>query len=125
MPLSWNEIKSRAIAFSREWTTRPLPAKCAERAEAQTFWNEFFEVFGKKRRHVAAFEALVKNLEGQKVDAAVWFPPIPSLRASRRHFYGITFSTLPSENPFCPSYVRVGKRGTREVLGWPGGPQGN
>ena len=64
MPLSWNEIKSRAIAFSREWTTRPLPAKGAERAEAQTFWNEFFEVFGKKRRHVAAFEALVKNLSG-------------------------------------------------------------
>ncbi|MCE0499087.1 MAG: hypothetical protein LV481_14195 [Methylacidiphilales bacterium] len=64
MPLSWNEIRSRAIAFSREWTTRPLPAKGAERAEAQTFWNEFFEVFGKKRRHVAAFEALVKNLEG-------------------------------------------------------------
>jgi len=64
MPLSWNEIRSRAIAFSREWTTRPLPAKGAERAEAQTFWNEFFEVFGKKRRHVAAFEALVKNLDG-------------------------------------------------------------
>ena len=64
MPLSWNEIRSRAIAFSREWTTRQLPAKGAERAEAQTFWNEFFEVFGKKRRHVAAFEALVKNLEG-------------------------------------------------------------
>jgi hypothetical protein len=30
MPLSWNEIKSRAIAFSREWTTRQLPAKGAE-----------------------------------------------------------------------------------------------
>jgi hypothetical protein len=64
MPLSWNEIRSRAIAFSREWTTRQLPGKGAERAEAQTFWNEFFEVFGKKRRHVAAFEALVKNLAG-------------------------------------------------------------
>jgi hypothetical protein len=64
MPLSWNEIKSRAIAFSRDWTTRELPARGAERAEAQTFWNEFFEVFGKKRRHVAAFESLVKNLEG-------------------------------------------------------------
>jgi hypothetical protein len=29
MLLSWNEITSRAIAFSREWTTRPLPAKGA------------------------------------------------------------------------------------------------
>jgi hypothetical protein len=64
MPLSWNEIRSRAIVFSREWTSRQLPARGAERAEAQTFWNEFFEVFGKKRKHVASFEALVKNLEG-------------------------------------------------------------
>ncbi len=29
-----------------------------------TFWNEFFEVFGKKRRHVDAFESVVKNLSG-------------------------------------------------------------
>ena len=64
MPLSWNEIRSRAIAFSREWTSRELPHRGAEKAEAQTFWNEFFEVFGKKRRHVAAFEAPVRNLGG-------------------------------------------------------------
>ena len=64
MPLSWNEIRSRAIGFSRDWTARELPAKGAEKAEAQTFWNEFFEVFGKKRRHVAAFEAPVRNLGG-------------------------------------------------------------
>ncbi len=64
MPLSWNEIRSRAIAFSREWTSRQLPPKGAEKAEAQTFWNEFFDVFGKKRKHVAAFEAPVKNLDG-------------------------------------------------------------
>ncbi len=64
MPLSWNEIRSRAIGFSREWTTRELPAKGAEKAEAQTFWNDFFEVFGKNRRHVAAFEAPVRNLGG-------------------------------------------------------------
>ena len=38
MPLSWNEIKDRALAFSREWE-----CALAERAEAQTFWNEFFK----------------------------------------------------------------------------------
>ncbi len=41
MPLSLNEIKDRALAFSREWE-----GEVAERAEAQTFWNEFFNVFG-------------------------------------------------------------------------------
>jgi len=34
MPLSLNEIKDRALAFSREWEGERV-----ERAEAQTFWN--------------------------------------------------------------------------------------
>jgi hypothetical protein len=38
MPLSWNEIRHRAIAFSKEG----LGAK-SEQAEKQTFWNEFFD----------------------------------------------------------------------------------
>lgn len=46
MPLSWNEIRTRAIAFSRDWD-----GESRENAEAQTFWNEFFSVFGKIRRH--------------------------------------------------------------------------
>ena len=37
MPLALNEIKSRAIAFSKDWE-----GVTEERAEAQTFWNEFF-----------------------------------------------------------------------------------
>jgi hypothetical protein len=57
MPLSLNEIKDRALAFSREWEG----AK-AERAEAQTFWNEFFAVFGISRRRIATFEEPVKKL---------------------------------------------------------------
>lgn len=64
MPLSWNEIRTRAHNFVSEWTNRPLPSQGEERAEAQTFWNEFFEIFGKKRRHLAAFEAPVRNLGG-------------------------------------------------------------
>lgn len=65
MPLSLNEIKDRALAFSRDWEG----AK-AERAEAQTFWNEFFSVFGISRRRVATFEEPVKMLplfDGQPV----------------------------------------------------------
>ena len=46
--LSWNEIKARANNFSREWQ-----AERRERAESQSFWNDFFEVFGITRRRYA------------------------------------------------------------------------
>jgi len=59
MPLSWNEIKDRAIKFSKEWA-----GETRERAEAQSFWNEFFDVFGIRRRTVATFEEPVKKLSG-------------------------------------------------------------
>lgn len=59
MPLSWNEIKQRAIAFSRDWK-----GTTSEKSERQTFWNEFFEVFGKRRRTLATFEEPVKKLSG-------------------------------------------------------------
>ncbi|MDA8434273.1 MAG: hypothetical protein M0Z60_15115 [Nitrospiraceae bacterium] len=52
MPLSLNEMKDRALAFSREWA-----GEKAERAEAQTSWNEFFNVFGVSRRRVASLES--------------------------------------------------------------------
>jgi hypothetical protein len=59
VPLSWNEIRQRAIAFSKEWT-----GVKSERGEKQTFWNEFFDVFGVQRRTVASFEEPVRNLSG-------------------------------------------------------------
>lgn len=59
MPLSWNEIRHRAIAFSKAWT-----GISSERAEKQTFWNEFFNVFGITRRAVASFEEPVKSISG-------------------------------------------------------------
>ena len=59
MPLSWNEIRHRAIRFSQEWS-----AAQREQAEKQTFWNEFFDVFGVSRRAVASFEEPVRNLSG-------------------------------------------------------------
>ena len=43
MPLSLNEIKDRALAFFRDWEGTQ-----SERAEAQTFWSEFFDLFGEK-----------------------------------------------------------------------------
>ncbi len=60
MPLSWNEIKSRAIAFSNEWKD-----EVSEDAEAKTFWDDFFHVFGISRRRVATFEQQVKKLDAK------------------------------------------------------------
>jgi type II restriction/modification system DNA methylase subunit YeeA len=60
MPLSWNEIKSRAIAFSKEWE-----AETSEDAEAKSFWDGFFNIFGISRKRVASFEEPVKKL-GEK-----------------------------------------------------------
>ncbi len=59
MPLSWNEIRQRSITFARNWSEA-----ARERSEAQTFWNEFFDVFGIRRRTVAAFEEPVRGLTG-------------------------------------------------------------
>lgn len=58
MPLSWNEIKDRALAFSREWAD-----ESCESAEAKSFWDAFFPVFGITRRRVALFEEPAKRLD--------------------------------------------------------------
>ncbi|NCT15778.1 MAG: class I SAM-dependent DNA methyltransferase, partial [Flavobacteriales bacterium] len=61
MALSWNEIKDRALKFSNEWAK-----ETKERAEKDTFWNDFFNVFGISRRRVATFEEPVKKLSGNQ-----------------------------------------------------------
>lgn len=56
MPLSLNEIKKRAVAFSKEWEN-----ESSEDAEAKSFWDGFFNIFGIPRRRVATFEQQVKK----------------------------------------------------------------
>lgn len=58
MPLSWNEIKSRAVLFSNTWkdTTR-------EEADAKPFLVEFLNIFGISQKPVATFEHRVKKLD--------------------------------------------------------------
>ncbi len=60
MPPSWNEIKSRAVAFSREWGK-----ESSEDAEAKSFWDAFFDVFGVTRRRIASFETPVTKGDGR------------------------------------------------------------
>ncbi|KRB29843.1 methylase [Mesorhizobium sp. Root695] len=57
MRLSWNEIRARAARFADEWKDAHY-----EKGETQTFYNEFFEIFGVTRRRVASFEEPVKKL---------------------------------------------------------------
>ncbi|MBS0216873.1 MAG: class I SAM-dependent DNA methyltransferase [Proteobacteria bacterium] len=61
MPLSLNEIRDRARSFATEWAL-----ETSERAEAQSFWNEFFNVFGVNRRRVAVFEQKAQRFSGSK-----------------------------------------------------------
>jgi hypothetical protein len=61
MRLSWNEIRARAAAFSADWKDARY-----ERGEAQTFYNDFFEIFGVSRRRVASYEEPVKQLGNKR-----------------------------------------------------------
>lgn len=57
MALSWNEIKDRAIKFSKEWADTSN-----EEADAKPFLDAFFDVFGITRKKIGTFEHRVKKL---------------------------------------------------------------
>ena len=57
MPLSWKEIKTRALAFNKEWENTER-----EEADAKPFLVEFLNIFGISHRRVATFEHRVKKL---------------------------------------------------------------
>ncbi|MBB6003023.1 class I SAM-dependent DNA methyltransferase [Arcicella rosea] len=57
MALSWNEIKDRALKFSKEWADT-----ANEEADAKPFLVEFFNVFGISSKRVSSFEHRVKKL---------------------------------------------------------------
>lgn len=57
MPLSWNEIKTRAAAFVKEWENTER-----EEADAKEFLIDFLNIFGISKKRVATFEYRVKKL---------------------------------------------------------------
>lgn len=57
MALSWNEIKDRALRFSKEWENTTN-----EEADAKSFLDAFFDVFGITRKKIGTFEHRVKKL---------------------------------------------------------------
>lgn len=71
MPLSWNEIKSRAMAFSREWADA-----ADEASQAKPFWIAFFEIFGITDKRVATFEHAVKKYGGGQGFVDLFWPGV-------------------------------------------------
>ena len=65
MTLSWNEIKSRATAFLKEWQDA-----ANEDSKAKPFLIGFIEVFGITNKRVATFEHAVKKHGGFGRDGA-------------------------------------------------------
>ena len=71
MRLSWNEVRVRAAGFAQEWwnTVR-------ESSETQSFYNDFFEIFGVKRRSVARYEQHVKKLDNHSGFIDLFWPGV-------------------------------------------------
>ena len=68
MSISWNEIRNNALQFQKEWKDAEK-----ESAEAQSFYNEFFEVFGVKRRRVAIYEQSAKTFKDTTASIDLFF----------------------------------------------------
>ena len=58
MRLSWNEMRVRAAGFARAWR-----GAAYEKGETQSFYNDFFRIFGVERRSVARYEEHVRRLD--------------------------------------------------------------
>jgi hypothetical protein len=69
MRLGWDEIKRRAKAFSEEWKDAQY-----EKGETQSFYNDFFQIFGIKRRTVAVYEQRVKLLDNKQGFIDLFWP---------------------------------------------------
>ena len=69
MPLSWNEIKTRALTFSLTWADASN-----EDSQAKPFWIDFFEIFGITNKRVAVFEQHVKKLGDKQGFVDLFWP---------------------------------------------------
>ncbi|MCY4166333.1 MAG: class I SAM-dependent DNA methyltransferase [Gammaproteobacteria bacterium] len=69
MRLSWNEVRVRAAAFAEEWRDAAY-----EKGETQSFHNDFFGVFGIRRRSVARYEQQVAKLDNRSGFIDLFWP---------------------------------------------------
>ena len=101
MRLSWNEIRSRAAQFATEWANATY-----ESGETQSFYNEFFELFGVRRRTVARYEEHVRRLDNSHGFIDLFWPGVllveqksagRDLTAARKQA-GTYFDALPERD---------------------------
>lgn len=71
MRLSFNEIRARAARFAKDYTDATY-----EKGETQTFYNDFFQIFGVQRRSVARYEEHVKKLNNKTGFIDLFWPRV-------------------------------------------------
>lgn len=71
MRLGWDEIRRRARTFSEDWRDAHY-----EKGETQPFYEEFFRIFGVKRRSVATYERRVKLLNNKSGFMDLFWPRV-------------------------------------------------
>ncbi len=116
MRLSWNEIRARAAAFAEEWRDASY-----EKGETQTFYNDFFQVFGIKLRRVARFEQHVAKLDNSSGFIDLFWPGtlLVEQKSAGRDLQkayaqaGEYFDALSEEE--CPRYILLSDFQTFEL----------
>ena len=68
---SWNDIKAKALAFSRHWADA-----CHEDSQAKPFWIDFLDIFGVPNKRVATFELNVAKHGGGHGFADLFWPGV-------------------------------------------------
>ena len=71
MRLSWNEIRARAALFADKWRDAAY-----EKGETQSFYNDFFNIFGVQRRSVARYEEHVRKLDNRSGFIDLFWPSV-------------------------------------------------
>jgi len=64
-------MRVRAAGFAREWA-----GETYEKGETQSFYNEFFEIFGVRRRTVARYEEHVRRLDNTSGFIDLFWPGV-------------------------------------------------
>lgn len=108
MGLSWNEIRIRADGFSRKWASASY-----EKGETQSFYNDFFKIFGIERSSVGRYEEHVKKLDNRSGFIDLFWPGVllveqKSAGSNLTDAYeqaGEYFDALPEEHR--PHYILV------------------
>lgn len=71
MRLSFNEIRIRAADFARKYADASY-----EKGETQTFYNDFFKIFGVERSSVARYEEHVRKLNNKSGFIDLFWPRV-------------------------------------------------